>query len=477
LEVAGRKAWDWIVRYLAEVESYPVLARVSPGEIRAALPEAAPEEPESFDRILSDFERIIVPGLTHWNHPAFHAYFAVTGSGPGIVAEMLTAALNANAMVWRASPAGTELEELVVDWVRALVGLPPSFRGVIQDTASTSSLVALAGARHRALPEVGTSGMAGRPAGRIYASEEAHSSIEKAAILLGLGREGLRRIPTDASLRMRPEALRSAIREDRAAGRVPIAVVATIGTTSTASSDPVGTIAELAAEAGTWLHVDAAYAGPAAMVPSLRPVFRGWEEADSIVLNPHKWLFTPMDCSLLLMRSPEEVRASLSLTPEYLRTREDGEATNLMDYGVALGRRFRALKLWFVLRAFGARGIRERITAHIRMAERLGSAVDAEPGWERLAPVSFSTVVLRFAPPGRSGEALDTLNLELLERVNRSGRAFLSHTRVGGRIGIRVAIGNVRTQPVHLTRLWELLREHAAAAEAGSGPQVPADPN
>jgi aromatic-L-amino-acid decarboxylase len=460
----GHAAVDWIARYLAEVEDYPVLARVRPGEVRAALPTTPPESGESFDEILKDFREIVLPGITHWNHPSFHGFFAVTGSGPGILGEMLAAALNVNAMVWRSSPAGTELERHTLEWLRDLLGLPSAFSGVILDTASTSSLTALLAARHRAYPESRREGLFGARPGRIYASEEAHSSIDKATIVLGLGHDGIRKVSADAEFRMRPDALRRAVEQDLESGVVPVAVVATVGTTSTASADPVSPIADVAAEFGLWLHVDAAYAGAAAMVPELRRHFAGWERADSVVFNPHKWLFTPVDCSVLLTRDPDAMRGSLALTPEYLRTAEGPEATNLMDTGLALGRRFRSLKLWFVLRYFGAEGIRDRIRAHVRLARTFAGWVDADSEWEKIAPVHFSTLVFRYAPDEIAGSELDALNLEILERVNATGEVFLSHTRLGGRVALRLSIGNLRTEERHLRRTWELLREAASAA-------------
>ncbi len=457
----GVEAVEWIAQYLDEVGEYPVLPHVQPGEIRSALASEPPGHGESPEEILRDFREIIVPGTTHWNHPSFHGYFAVTGSGPGILGEMLAAALNVNAMVWRSSPAATELEEHTADWVRQLLGLPSGFSGVIQDTASSSSLVALAAARHRAYPEVRREGLFGVPRGRIYASEEAHSSIEKAAITLGLGQAGLRRIPVDDRFRMDPAALAAMLEEDREAGIRPLAVVATVGTTSTTSVDPVADIVPVAREFDLWLHVDAAYAGAAAMVPELRNHFRGWEEADSVVMNPHKWLFTPVDCSLLYMRDPASVRAAFSLVPEYLSTAEEGRATNLMDYGVALGKRFRALKLWFVLRYFGAEGIRARIRSHVAMAQDLARAIDEDPDWVRAAPAPFSTVAFRRAPEGMSPEEADRLNLAIMEAVNASGKAFLSHTRLRGRICLRVSVGNLRTTGAHVEATWGVLKDTA----------------
>jgi aromatic-L-amino-acid decarboxylase len=348
-----------------------------------------------------------------------------------------------------------------------MIGLPPSFLGVINDTASTSSLCALAAAREARLPEASQDGLFGAPRARIYASAEAHSSIDKAAITLGFGRSGVRRVAADDRFRMDAGALRAAIEEDRAAGIRPIAVVATIGTTSTTSADPVAEIADIAEEHGLWLHVDAAYAGAAAMVPELAGHFRGWERADSVVLNPHKWLFTPVDCSVLYCRRPEMLRAAFSLTPEYLRTKEQGVGTNLMDYGIALGRRFRALKLWFVLRYFGRDGIVARIREHVRLAAGLAGWVDETPGWVLVAPHPFSTVVFRWEPDGATPAEADVLNDELLERVNRSGEAFLSHSKLNGRTVIRLSIGNLKTTEAHVRRTWETLLEHAKALQEG----------
>ena len=466
----GHEVVDWMAGYLAEVGGLPVLPQATPGEVMARLPPSAPEVGEGFDEILRDFRATILPAVTHWNHPAFFAYFATTGSGPGILGEMLAAALNVNAMVWRSSPAATELEQLATAWVRQLVGLPEAFQGVINDTASSSTLYALAAAREALLPEAVEEGLGVAPRGRVYASSEAHSSVHKAVITLGLGRGGLRKVEADGAFRMDPGALARAMAEDVARGVRPLAVVATVGTTSTTSVDPVAEVAEVAAGHGAWLHVDAAYAGPAAALSELAHHFQGWERADSVVLNPHKWLFTPVDCSILYCRRPERLAMAFSLTPEYLRTREreEGGATDLMDYGVSLGRRFRALKLWFVLRWFGAEGIRARLREHLRLAALLAGWIEDEPGWELVAPVPFSTVVFRRVEEGLSPEEEGRLNLALLERVNRSGEAFLSHTALGGRVAIRLAIGNLRTGEAHVARAWELLRAAAAEREVAA---------
>jgi aromatic-L-amino-acid decarboxylase len=454
----GEELVTWCAQYLETVSESPVLPDVEPGWVRARLAPAAPPQGEDFAAVLADFHRVIVPATTHWNHPNFHAYFAVSGSGPGILGELLAATLNVNAMVWRASPAGTELEEHVLDWLRQMLGLPEGFVGAINDTASVSSLVALAAAREALLPEARDDGLWSAPRARIYASAEAHSSIDRAAMVLGFGRRGVRHVAVDEHYRMRPDALRAAIAADAAAGIRPVAVVATIGTTSTTSVDPVGAIGRVAREHGLWLHVDAAYAGPAATVPELARHFEGWEQADTIVVNPHKWLFTPLDCSVLFARDPARIQAAFSLTPEYLRTTEQGVGTNLMDYGVALGRRFRSLKLWFVLRYFGVEGIAARLREHIRLAALFASWVDADPAWQRVAPHPFATVVFRYAPEGMDGPEADRLNEKILERVNRSGAAFLSHSRVGGATVLRVSIGNIRTTEEHVVATWNALQ-------------------
>jgi aromatic-L-amino-acid decarboxylase len=439
----------------------PVLAQVQPGDIAAALPAHPPEQCEPLAAILADVDRVIVPGLTHWNHPGFMAYFGITGSPPGILGETIAAALNVNAMLWRTSPAATELEQVTLRWAAELLGLPAGWFGQITDTASSSTLWALAAAREAAGLDVRTRGMAGRadlPQLRVYTSEEAHSSVEKACIVLGFGQEGLVKIPSDAAFRMRTDALREAVAADVRAGRRPIAAVATVGTTSSTSIDPVAEVADVCAEHGMWLHVDAAYGGAAAVVPELRHVVDGCERADSLVVNPHKWLLTPIDCSLLYTARPDDLRAAFSVVPEYLRSSED-DVVNLMDYGVALGRRFRSLKLWMVLRAYGGEGLRAIVGGHVELAHRLEAAIAAEPEWELLAPVPFSTVCFRRHPDGVDDEAeLRRLNEAILERVNATGRVFISHTQLHGRYALRAAIGNAATTAEHVDRAWELLR-------------------
>ncbi len=453
-----------MARYLGEPERYPVLSRLRPGELRAALPASPPEQGEPLARILEDVDAQVVPGLTHWNHPGFFGYFSISSSVPGILAEMLAAAFNVNGMLWRTSPAATELEAVVLDWLRQLLGLPEGLFGVVQDTASASSLVALAAARE-AVPglEARRLGLVGQARLRMYASEQAHSSIEKAAIVLGVGQEGFRAIPVDEAYRMDVRALARAVAEDRAAGMTPFAVTATVGTTSTTSIDPVPEIADLCARERLWLHVDAAYGSMAAALPEHRGVFAGCERADSIVVNPHKWLFTPIDFSALYTRRPEVMRAAFSLVPDYLRTPEDALAPNLMDYGVSLGRRFRALKLWMVMRAFGVLGIRERLREPLRLAQLFRSWVEADPGFELMAPVPMGVVCFRARFPGRTEEDADRLNDEVAAAVNATGEAFLSTTRLRGRSVLRLAIGNLRTGERHVARAWDLLRDAAAA--------------
>jgi aromatic-L-amino-acid decarboxylase len=446
---------DWIADYLEDPSRYPVLSRVRPGEIRDALPASAPEHGESFDAIFADFERVILPGITHWNHPGFFAYFAITSSAPGILAEFLSAALNQQAMLWRTSPAATELEDVSLRWLQRLLGLPDSFEGVIYDTASVSTLHALAAAREAAVPDVRAAGLAGRSdirGVRVYCGEHAHSSVDKAVILLGLGHEALTRIPADAEYRMRPDLLASAMRADRDLGLIPIAVVATVGSTSSTSVDPVADIAALCEEQGVWLHVDAAYAGVAAMVPGYEWILRGAERADSIVVNPHKWLFTPFDLSVLYCRRMDGLRQAFSLVPEYLKTAEgDAGVKNLMDTGIQLGRRFRALKLWMILRHFGAEGLRAHLAEHMRLARQFAAWVDASDRFERVAPVPFSVVCFRLRG------ASDEEHARLLDAVNASGDVFLSHTRLDGRYVLRLAIGNLHTTERHVARAWELL--------------------
>ena len=463
----AQRVVQWMSEYLAHPERFPVVPRVAPGDIAATLPAEPPASAESLDVILDDFERLIVPGVTHWNHPGFFAYFAITASAPGILAEMLMSTLNINAMLWKTSPSATELELRTLDWLRQLLGLGDGWFGIINDTASISTLLALAAARE-AKPEleIRERGMAGRadlPRLRVYTSTHAHSSVDKAVLTLGLGHENVVHIETDAEFRMNVEALDAAVRADRARGYLPLATVATVGTTSTTSIDPVPAIAAVCRRESMWLHVDGSYGGVAAVVPEMRHVLAGVEHADSLVVNPHKWLFTPIDLSAMFTRRPDVLRRAFSLVPEYLVTREQDDVVNLMDYGVQLGRRFRALKLWMVIRAFGADGLAARLRQQMAMARELAAWVDAAPDWERVAPVPFSLVCFRYAPAGTSEADRDAANYAILERVNASGSAYLSHTKLDGRCVLRLAIGNLRTERRHVEHAWQLLREAAAA--------------
>lgn len=465
VNAALRRVTKWIDAYLANPARFPVLPDLRPGDIARQLPEGPPAEGESLETILDDFERVLVPGTTHWNHPGFFAYFATTGSAPGVMAEMLTAALNVNAMLWKTGPAATELEERALDWLRQMLGLRDGWFGIINDTASVATMLALAAARE-AKPEleIRTRGMAGRtdlPALRVYFSDHAHSSVDKAAITLGLGQQNCVRIPVDSAFRMRPEALRSAIDADRAAGHIPLVVVATVGTTGTASVDPVPAIADICAEAGAWLHVDASYAGTAAVVPEHRDILDGVDGADSLVVNPHKWMFTPVDLSALYTRRPDVLKRAFSLVPEYLTTTEQDQVVNLMDYGVSLGRRFRALKLWMVIRAFGVSGIVERLRRHMALAAEFANWIEIDPDWMLAAPQKFSLVCFRYAPAGLDPSAADAANVRILDHVNASGRVYLSHTKLNGRFVLRLAIGNLRSERTHVAEAWRLLSEAA----------------
>jgi aromatic-L-amino-acid decarboxylase len=469
----GRAVLDWIAEYLEHPEQYPVLAQVRPGEIRASLPASPPREAESLERILADFEAKIIPGITHWNHPGFFGYFATSSSVPGILAEMLVATLDVKAMLWKTSPAATELEQVATDWLRQMLGLGDGWFGITTDTASISSLLALAAAREArpelAIRERGMAGRADLPRLRVYASEHVHSSVDKAALALGIGLENVVKVDTDDEFRMRPDALAAAIAADRALGYLPLACVATVGTTSTSSIDPVRAIAEICRREDVWLHVDGAYGGMMAIVPELRFVLDGIEGADSLVVNPHKWLFTPFDCSAFYVKRPEILKRAFSLVPEYLVTREQDEVVNYMDYGVQLGRRFRALKLWMVIRAFGTDGLADRLREHCALAQRFAGWVTASDEWELMSPVPFSLVCFRYAPHSMSDLERDRCNEAIMHAVNAGGDVFLSHTKLHGRFTLRLAIGNIRTEERHVALAWQRLKE---AAERWSGETV-----
>jgi aromatic-L-amino-acid decarboxylase len=464
----GHEVINWIADYFEQVERYPVLAQVEPGQLHSQLPSSPPQHGEPMGDILADIDRLVVPALTHWNHPSFFAYFATSSSAPGIFGELLSAAFDVKAMLWRTSPASTELEEVALDWLRQMMALPTEFGGIIYDTASVASMHAIAAAREGLNLKIREDGMSGRadlPALRLYASEQSHSSIEKGLIALGLGQRSLRKVPTDSEFQMDAAALARMIDEDRRSGALPFCVVATVGTTSTTSVDPVPAVADICERENLWLHVDAAYAGSAAIVPELRYIFEGCERADSLVTNPHKWLFTPFDLSALFCRRLDLLRRAFTLVPEYLRTPEDDIVRNGSDYGVQLGRRFRALKLWMIIRYFGHEGLAARIREHCRLARLFTSWVGESSDWELLAPVPFSTVCFR----AREGDGaiaederaarLDRLNERVMNAANATGEVFLSHTKLHGVFTLRLAIGNIRTTERHVRRAWELLNE------------------
>lgn len=452
---------EWIADYLEHPARYPVRSQVAPGDVRSSLPASPPQHGESLEQMMADFESKIVPGITHWNNPAFFAYFSISGSYPGIIGELLAAGLNVNGMLWASSPSVTELEQVTLSWLRQLMGLSDDWFGEITDTASVSTFYALAAAREALGLDVRTRGLAGRsdmPALRVYCSEHAHSSVDKAVMALGLGHENCVKIPCDADYRMKPEELRAAIKRDVAAGYRPMAVVPTVGTTSVSSIDPVRAVAEIAKEFGCWVHVDGAYGASATVVPELRYLLDGVELADSLVVNPHKWLFTPVDCSVLYIKRPEVLKAAFALLPEYLITKQADSVMNLMDYGIQLGRRFRSLKLWMVMRAFGAEGLAERIRHHCELAREFAGMVHYEGNWELMAPVTLSLVCFRYAPSGMGEDEIARVNAAIMERVNAGGKAYLSHTKIDGRYMLRLAIGNIRTGREHITLAWSELR-------------------
>lgn len=457
----GYQVVDWIADYLAQPERYPVLSQVQPGEIKGSLPESAPLEGEAMDQILADFDRLIMPGVTHWNHPSFFAYISITSSAPGILGEMLSATLNVNAMLWRTSPSATELEEVTLKWLREMMGLPEEFSGVIYDTASISTLCAIAAARE-AVTEINVreDGLFNAPQPlRLYTSEHAHSSVEKGAITLGLGQKNVRLIPSDDEFRMDTDALAQAIEEDRQAGYRPFCVVPTAGTTSTGSIDPISEVADICEREKLWLHVDAAYGGSVAAVPETRHLFAGWERADSIVVNPHKWFFVPIDLSALFCRRMDVLRQAFSLVPEYLRTTDTDEVKNFMDYGPQLGRRFRAIKFWFVMRYFGREGIIARIRGHLALAREFARWIEEDNDFELLAPVTLGVVCFRAKPVNMNDEnEIDRLNAELMDMVNRSGKLYISHTKLKGKYTLRLVVGNLRTTDQHVRLAWDEIR-------------------
>lgn len=459
---------DWMADYLRDAGEYPVRPSVAPGDLRRELPVTPPAEGEPMERILADFARQILPGVTHWNHPRFFAYFPANHSGPSILGEMLSAGLGVNAMSWETCPAATELEEVVLDWLRQLIGLPEAFRGAIQDTASSATLCALVAARERATDfAVDREGFAAGARGgslRVYVSAEAHSSVLKGARLAGFGADHVVALPVDQDFALRPDALAAQVAQDRAAGLRPCCLVATVGTTSSTALDPLPALADIAQRERLWLHVDAALAGSAALLPERAALFRGMDRADSIVFNPHKWLLTNFDCSACYTRQADVLVRALSVTPEYLRTDQDERVTNFRDWGVPLGRRFRALKLWFVMRSYGVEGLRAHLRRGLELARQFAGWVDQDDDFELLAPVPLNTVCFRYRPGALAQDeaALDRINKRLLDAVNGTGRVYLTHTRLAGRFTLRLAVGAERTSEADVAEAWTLLRQAAA---------------
>jgi aromatic-L-amino-acid decarboxylase len=461
---------DWVADYRETIDRRRIWGAVRPGDVAARFPAAPPDRAIPMEEILAQLDAAVMPGIVHWGHPMFLGYFGSSSNGPALVAEFVAAALNVSAMTWRTSPAATELETTVLEWIRQMVTLPGAFTGIVYDTASIAVVHALAAAREQCGTEVRKRGVAGRadvPVHRVYASDQAHSSLEKAMIVLGLGEENVVRLPTDAVSRLEVRALRASIEADLQRGFRPMAVVATVGTTSTTSVDPVEEIAAVCGEHRIWLHVDAAYGGAMALVPEGRWVMRGVGLADSVVVNPHKWMFVPLDFSALFMRRPELLRGVFSLTPEYLRGDAAAGDIDYMDYGLQLGRRFRALKAWMAFSAFGRDGLAARIAEHCRLARAWARWVEADGRFVLSAPVTMAVVCFRFAPGGVDEATADRLNEAIVEAINASGEAYLTHTRVRSRVVMRVGIGNILTTSAHLERAWALLRDEATRTQSG----------
>lgn len=456
----GYQVVDWIAEYFERIEDMPVLSQIEPNWLKDNLPSFPPEAGEAFGEVLKDVDRLILPAVTNWNHPNFHGLFSTSTSSVGVFGEMLSAAFDMKAMLWRTSPASTELEDVVLDWLRQMMGLPDLFQGIIYDTASVSTMHAIAAARERADLNIRELGMSGRdhlPLLRVYCSEHVHSSIDKSCITLGLGIRSLKKIAVNERFEMIPEALAEAVEEDIENGHLPICAIPTIGTTSSTSIDPVDAIADICEKFGIWLHADLAYAGSAAIVPEMQHYFKGCERADSIVTNPHKWMFTPFDLSVLYCRDLNALKQAFSLVPEYLKTSDESSVKNGMDYGIQLGRRFRALKLWFVIRYFGREGLIDRIREHCRLAKLFASWVEASEDFEMLAPVPFALVCFRACP--KRADDLDALNQRLMDEINASGEAYLSHTKLNGKLTLRLSVGSIRVEERHLKKVWDLLNK------------------
>ena len=463
----GHRLIDRIADYREGVSGQPVLPPVEPGELKSRLPASPPESPEPFDAVLDDLDRLVVPAMTNWQHPSFFAFFPSNNDLSAVLGDIVSTGIGGVGLSWQASPAMTEVEEVVTGWLRSMMGLSAAWSGTIADTASTATLQALLCARERTTGySLARGGMAGQAPLAVYCSDQSHSSVEKAALLSGFGREHVRKVPTDASHALLAGALAAAVRADLAAGIRPCAVVATAGTTATTAFDPIEEIAAIARGKGLWLHVDAAMSGSGMLLPELRPLWRGIESADSVVVNPHKWLGAACDCSVYYVRDPEHLVRVMSTNPSYLRSAVDERVTNYRDWGIPLGRRFRSVKLWFLIRSEGVEGLRRRLRRDMENARWLESEVASRESWRVLAPVALQTVCLRHEPPGLTGEALDRHTLDWAERVNRSGRAYLTPAVLDGRWMVRVSIGALATEREHVAALWELLKEQA---EEGAG--------
>jgi aromatic-L-amino-acid decarboxylase len=459
----GYRVIDWITDYYGRIEDLPVKSPVSPGDIASRLPEHPPENSEAFEEVMKDFDGIVLPGVTHWQHPSFFAYFNANSSFPSILAEMLTAALGAQCMICQTSPAAAEMEERMMDWLKEMTGLPPEWHGVIQDTASTSTLCSILTAREKAAGWAGNSrGGAALERLTVYCSSETHSSIEKAVRIAGLGSENIRKIDVDDNFALVPSALEAAIDKDKKEGFTPCCVVATIGTTGSTAVDPLRAMADICSRHAIWLHVDAALAGTAMLLPECRWMVEGIELADSYVFNPHKWMFTNFDCSAYFVKDREALIRTFEIHPEYLKTGEKVRVNNYRDWGIQLGRRFRALKLWFVIRSFGVEGLKRKVGAHLEMARGLAEKIGRADDFELLAPVPLNTICFRYTPAGISSEEdLNRINAELLENLNATGRVYMTHTKLRGKYTLRIVIGQTSVEQRHVDSAWDLIQETA----------------